>query len=216
MHGIKIHAGVKNLANGNCAFISVIDSINTRVSFLEEYDGTPDHWRNIWMTEEENIAYETWSNGLTRNEWKDGWAVLKGMRTYEHQLGDLVLPGIAHCTKKDMLIVNTSPQAHSPVYVVESSLLCGRSANTEILICLAYNQTHYEPFVPDTEEDIIKSIDLKKAVTEGIYWKRWMTCLSLSQSRTFLMQQLQRKNMYKHLTLFSVRVFFTNGNIKQC
>ena len=35
-HGISIHAGVKNLANGNCAFESIIDSINTRVSFLEE------------------------------------------------------------------------------------------------------------------------------------------------------------------------------------
>ena len=187
-HGISIHAGVKNLANGNCAFESIIDSINTRVSFTEEYDGTPDYWRNIWMTEVESVAYEEWSYGMTRNEWKDGWAVLKGPRTYEHQLGDLVLPGIAHCTKKDILIFNTSPQAHSPIYVVESSLLCGQPANTEIPICLAYDQSHYEPLVPDTEEDIIKTIDLKKAVTEGIYRKKM-------DDMAFINRELYRENM---------------------
>ena len=46
-HGIKIHAGPQNLANGNCVFESIIDSINTRASFLEKIEGTPDHWRNI-------------------------------------------------------------------------------------------------------------------------------------------------------------------------
>ena len=31
-HGINLHAGVQNLANGNCAFESIIDSMNTRDS----------------------------------------------------------------------------------------------------------------------------------------------------------------------------------------
>merc|ERR1712208_236196 len=74
--------------------------------------------------------------------------------------------------KKDILIFNTSNQAHSPIYVVESSLLCGQPANTEIPICLAYDQSHYEPLVPNTEQDIIKTIDLKKAVVEGIYQEK--------------------------------------------
>ena len=37
-HGISLHAGVRNLANGNCAFETVIDSIYTRKSFPETID----------------------------------------------------------------------------------------------------------------------------------------------------------------------------------
>ena len=47
VHGINIHAGVENLANGNCVFESVIDSINTRASFEEKLDETPDYYRRI-------------------------------------------------------------------------------------------------------------------------------------------------------------------------
>ena len=41
-HGINVHVGVRNLANGNCAFESIIDSINTRSDFQEVLDGSPD------------------------------------------------------------------------------------------------------------------------------------------------------------------------------
>ena len=99
-HGINLHAGVKNLANGNCAFESIIDSINTRPSFEESFDKTPDFWRHVWMTEVKNVGYENWNNGLTRAQWDEGWEVLKQSRAYECQLGDLVLPGIAHCVQK--------------------------------------------------------------------------------------------------------------------
>ena len=76
-HGINIHVGVRNLANGNCAFETVIDSINTRDSFSDIFDDTPDFWRNIWMSEVENVAYEEWNGGLSKDQWKDGWEVLK-------------------------------------------------------------------------------------------------------------------------------------------
>ena len=98
-HGINVHAGVVNLGNGNCVFESIIDSINTRSSFNETIDGTPDDWRRIWLEEVESIAYEDWNLGLTRDEWTAGWSVLKSSRTYEFKLGDLVLPGIAHCVR---------------------------------------------------------------------------------------------------------------------
>ena len=100
-HGINVHAGVVNLGNGNCVFESIIDSINTRSSYPETLDGTPDEWRRIWMEEVEHVAYESWNPGMTRVEWEAGWSVLKSSRTYECKLGDLVLPGIAHCVKKD-------------------------------------------------------------------------------------------------------------------
>ena len=163
-HGIKLHAGVLNLADGNCAFEACIDSLSMRTCFQEIYDGTPDYYRKIWMTEVEEKAYDRWHGGLSTSQWKERWTIFKESRIYENDLGDLVLPGIAHCTKKDILIFNTSPQAFCPVYVVESSKLCDQFASTEIPICLAYNQVHYEMLIPDTDEDTQKTIILKKEV----------------------------------------------------
>ena len=168
-HGISIHPGVENLGNGNCAFETVLDSINTRQCFNDKFEGAPNYWRNIWMTEVEKIAMNDWKGSLSEAEWHEGWSILKKPGTYEHRLGDLVLPGIAHCTKKDILIFNTNPSAHRPVYVVEASSLCNQAANTEVPICLAYNQTHYEAFVPDSDEDIMKTILLKEQFVKGIY-----------------------------------------------
>ena len=170
-HNINFHAGVRNLANGNCAFETIIDSINTRKCFKETLDGTPDEWRYLWMTKVENVAYDKWNNGLTKVEWQAGWATLKKSGTYEYELGDLVLPGIAHCTKKDILIFNTSLSAHSPVYVIESSILCGQKADTEVPICLAYDQTHYEALVPDEEVDELMTMTLKNKIIDGNYEK---------------------------------------------
>ena len=168
-HGINLHGGVKNLANGNCAFESIIDSINTRPEFQEVLDGNPDFWRKKWMTHVEAIGFDNWNGGLSKREWIKGWKVLKMPGVYEHKLGDLVLPGIAHCTQKDILIFNTSMDAHRPIFVVEASKLCGQVANTEVPILLAYDQYHYEMLLPDNPEDIQKTIDLKHQFLSGIY-----------------------------------------------
>ena len=171
-HGINLHAGVQNLGNGNCLFESIIDSINTRRVFQENINETPDECRKIWMEEVENIAYNEWNGGLSRAEWAAEWSVLKSPRTYECQLGDLVLPGIAHCIKKDVLVFNTSPKAHSPIYVITSSKLAKQGNNTDVPICLAYDQVHYEPLVPDTDEDVQKTIQLKETWLQGCYEKK--------------------------------------------
>ena len=128
------------------------------------------------MTEVENVAYENWNRGLNRAQWSEGWDILKQPQAYEYELGDLVLPGIAHCVRKDIVIFNTSANAHCPVYVVEASLLCGSAVNNEIPICLAYDQSHYEPLVPDTHEDIMKTIELKRSIIEGTY-QMTMACI---------------------------------------
>ena len=113
------------------------------------------------MAEVESKAYGKWNFGLSELEWLEEWHVLKNSRTYECKLGDLILPGVAHCIQKDILIFNTSTRAHCPIYVIQSSKLCGQLATTEIPICLAYNQVHYESLIPDTAEDVEKTITLK-------------------------------------------------------
>ena len=106
---------------------------------------------------------------MTLAEWRKGWEVLKSSGAYEYDLADLLIPGIAHCKRKDILIFNTSPHAHCPVYVVPASRLCNQTTNTDIPVCLAYDQAHYETLVPDTEEEILKTIALKNDILNGTY-----------------------------------------------
>ena len=167
-HGIHLHHGVSNMANGNCAFESIIDSISTRTCFRESFDGTPDYWRNVWMTTIENIAFEDWHGNMSLEEWEAEFKLLKQSGTYEVSLGDLIIPGIAHCTRKNILIFNTSAQAHSPIYVVTASTF-GEHADTEIPVCLAYDQSHYESLVPNSEEDINKTVVLSNKYLNGEY-----------------------------------------------
>ena len=104
-HGIHLYHGVPNMANGNCAFESIIDNISTRQCFGEKFDGNPDYWRYTWMSEIENIAFDEWHGNLSLECWKTEFAALKHARVYETELGDLIVPGIAHCTQKNILIL---------------------------------------------------------------------------------------------------------------
>ena len=168
IHGIHLKHGVRNLANGDCAFETVLDSINTRTCFGETFDGTPAHWRKIWMSEIEKVAFSEWNMGMSLEEWTANFEVLKQSGTYEFVLGDLVPPGIAYCTRKNILIFNTSLQAHSPVYAISAAVF-GGSANTDIPVCVAYDQSHYESLVPCSVEDIEKTIKLSKLILSGEY-----------------------------------------------
>ena len=167
-HGIHLHQGVKNLANGDCIFESVIDSVNTRDCFEESFDGTPAELRNIWMSIIEKVAFEGWNLGMSVEEWKAGFDKLKQPGVYELTLGDLVPPGIAHCTRKNLLIFNTSPLAVSPIYVIAASTF-GGCADTDIPVCLAYDQAHYESLVPSSDADIHKTVNLSQQFLHGRY-----------------------------------------------
>ena len=187
-HGINLHPGVLNLANGDCALECMIDGINTRNCFEETYDGTPNDWRLKWFTEVEDLAFNFFDAGMSRDEWDKAWSVLKTSGAYEYVLGDLIIPSIAHCTRKDVLIFNTSPRAHSPIFVVEASTLGNRPANTDIPVIMAYDQSHYESLVPDTDDDILKTIALKKNYLEGKYERK-------NNDVPILREQIQEQNL---------------------
>ena len=76
-HSINLYHGVPNMADGNCAFESIIDNISTRSCFEEKFDGTPDHWRFIWMSVIENIGYNDWNGGISAERWKEQFKILK-------------------------------------------------------------------------------------------------------------------------------------------
>ena len=64
-HGIGLHQGVPNLANGNCIFESIIDNISTRGCFKESFDGEPDYYRRLWLDEAENAVFNFSGSSLS-------------------------------------------------------------------------------------------------------------------------------------------------------
>ena len=162
-HNINLVPGTRNPALGDCIFESVIDNINRRDCFEENLIEDPSYWRHVWMSEIESIGYDDWNEGRTREEWESEFNTLKKPTVYRVPLGDLVPPGIAHCIKKNLIIFNTSPGAHCPIYVVPATLF-GGFADTDVPVCLAYNLVHYESLIPCSDADIQKTVTLSQKV----------------------------------------------------
>ena len=118
-HGIDLHHGVPNLANGDCAIEAVTDNISTRPEFNETFCGASEVNRRNWMQEAEELVFNfSGGAGMTEAAFRAQWDILKKSGTYEYELGDFVLAAIAHCTKKDILIFNTRPDGpFDPIFV---------------------------------------------------------------------------------------------------
>ena len=167
-HGIDLNPGVENRADGDCLFETVTDSINTRECFTQKIDEDTSQLRVKWLSEAEELSFDYSNYGLEKHEWKLQWEQLKKPKVYEHEMADLIAPAIAHCVKKDLLIFNVHSTAFSPVYVVSANTLDSMSvADTDIPVCLGYNGVHYEEVVPNSEEDIRKTVLLKKKFIDG-------------------------------------------------
>ena len=156
-HSINLYPGSKVQRHGDCLFESVLDNLIQRDCFEENPTEGPSFLRHLWMTEIENIAFDDWNEGRTKEEWKSAFPLVKQPGIFDVSLGDLVAPGIAHCIKKNLLIFNTSHEAFCPVYVVPASIF-GGSSDTDVPICLAYNQSHYESLIPFSHEDIEQTV----------------------------------------------------------
>ena len=107
-HGINLHHGVPNLANGDCAIEAIADNISTRPCFGEVFNGGSEYNRKNWMEEAEDLVFKfSGGAGMSPTAFHEQWNILKQSGNYEYELGDYVLAAIAHCTKKDILIFNT-------------------------------------------------------------------------------------------------------------
>ena len=68
--------------------------------------------------------------------------------------------------EKNILIFNSSTEAHCPVYVVTGDKF-GGNADNEVPHCLAYNQCHFESLIPCSDIDIEKTILLARQVSKS-------------------------------------------------
>ena len=81
---------------------------------------------------------------------------------------DLLMPAIARGTKKQILIFCTTLDAPVPIYVVTPERF-GVDRDSDVPVCLAYNQLHYESLIPMSPSDIEKLKHLVRKVLDESY-----------------------------------------------
>ena len=171
-HGINVHQGNPNNASGDCAFEAVADNVSSRPCFNEILNSNAALNRRAWLNKTEDLVYNFCGGaGLSKSTFRKQWDELKQPGIYEHELGDYILPVIAHCTKKDILIFNTKVEgSNDPIYVVEASKLAGESANSKVPVLLAYNNVHFEGLIPNTKDDELETVKLKELYLKNNYF----------------------------------------------
>ena len=170
-HGIKLKPGKLNNAAGDCVFESTLNNINSRECFAVKFPLSPTVYRYNWMTHLESLTknYPNLGAGFTAEEQKENWDYLKQSGNYDVDFfGDLVIHGIAIGCRKNILIINTSLEASSPVYVIRPEEF-GGIRDSDVPIVLAYNQVHYESLHPVSNLDVEKTKLLVNSYIAGTY-----------------------------------------------
>ena len=169
-HGINLSQGAPNNGIGDCAFEAIIYNINERSTFIQKFPLEINQYRRIWVTDMANRTLFTDFNIYSNKQWLEGWSEMSVPGTYERGIfGDLMVPGIACGVKKYLLIFNTSMETpDDPIYIVDPRKF-NVTADTEVPVVLAYNGSHYESLVPQTEVDEKMSINLVMSYLEGRY-----------------------------------------------
>ena len=169
-HEINLKSGNPTAGEGDCAFEAVVNNNNERKCFKEKFPLSITSYRQIWVTDMANRTVDTEWNIFSPQEWLAGWQEMLVPGTYERDIyGDLMLPGIACGIKKYILIFNTNLQSpHDPIYVVDPRKF-NVQPDTVIPIILAYNLSHYESLHPNSNRDMLGTINLVKEYLENRY-----------------------------------------------
>ena len=170
-HGINVCHGSPNLADGNCAFESVLNNIKDRSSFVDSFPFSADYYRRIWITDFKNRTIDdpTW-NIYSNQDWEEGWKEMMESGVYERGLfGDLMMFAIACGVRKVLLIFNTNLKTpHDPIYVCDPRKF-GIEPDTPFPVVLAYNLAHYESLHPLTNSDNERTTELVEKYLTGTY-----------------------------------------------
>ena len=174
-HGIQLVHGRANPGLGNCAIESVLFNIADRKEFTDNQKVLlhPKEARPLWVCELQTIIETDYSDlipdNINNGNTEELWDKLKQDGAYEIELmGDLMLNAISRGCRKRLLIFNTSTQAADPIYIVEPGRF-GGELDSEVPVCLAYNQVHYESLHPVTQIDVERTQALVQQYLGGTY-----------------------------------------------
>ena len=79
------------------------------------------------------------------------------------------LVAIARGCHKDILVFNTTEEAHSPIYAIRAEEYTGGKRDNINPVIVAYNGHHYESIEPMTNEDCLRSIRLVESYKKEEY-----------------------------------------------
>ena len=169
---------IPNLANGDCAAEAVTDQLNNSRNSDTNSDFST---CGAGRFEDPQALRAAVVDDLTKNRlaqtkvgksddpegYRKEVEQLKVPGVWNIEAGDLFLPGIAFTTRKTILVYNTNPNnGFCPISVVSPSEL-GGTTDSDIPIVLCYSGSHYEGLVPNTEDDVVKTIELVEAYSAG-------------------------------------------------
>ena len=164
-----------NKAAGDCVFESAVDQCLFKFRlrsfpFFKIHDHLELREKTVHNLGQSGTA-RGWMNNLVTDEadFQEQLGKLLEQGVWDTKVADLVMPGIAYTLKKNILIFHTDATlADHPIEISTPGLL-GGEVDTNVPLVLAYNGSHYEAMIPETEEDEQRCSRLVEMKESGQY-----------------------------------------------
>ena len=174
-HDIRLRHSNFNKAEGDCAFESAVEQCLFMFRRRIFPGFTVQTHLELRTKTVENLGQSEIARGWIDNlvadeaEFQCELGRLLEQGVWNTKVAGLVIPGIAFTLKKNILIFYTDATlADHPINVFTPGLL-GGEVDTNVPLVLAYNRSHYEAMIPETEEDEQKCSQLVELKMSGQY-----------------------------------------------
>ena len=181
---VDLQWSTPNSASGDCIFESVLINLQRDV-FPKRFLETPLFYRKKWVAIAKQITREHPIFAAFDDQlFPAKWDLLSTQGVYDVDLfGDVILPVIAHCIKKDILVFEVSVNRSLPFVVPASGF--GAEADSPYPVVLCYNGVHYESLFP-TAGTLHQTVVLKNECLSGSITASQLTDEQKRASEIFL------------------------------
>ncbi|XP_064190762.1 uncharacterized protein LOC135254493 isoform X3 [Anguilla rostrata] len=173
-HGAPLIPWVGTFGRGSCQLESFFDQINRRPEFadhpLRDPYRTTAYWRNRLADALAQCAEARALSGLSDGAWGEFLQPLRTSGAWASDVGDYVLPGLAHLFRVHVLVYQTfyNPQQPTPIVVVPATVFGAEPFGRNPVI-LGWNSSRYENFVCTSDESLRRTAELVEEWRSGAY-----------------------------------------------
>ena len=163
--GFKIKGGVEVCGAGDCLWEVFLDQLCQRDELCDVLQGREMSIQELRNSVVDGLSICEYAKSISGNgkndiDWVEYLQPLRQLQFYEGEVGDLALPGIAHQFGVNILLLHTSQHLGKRPYTIIPADCYGGQAITQFPIIMAYNGGHMESVIPETNEDLNKTIKL--------------------------------------------------------
>ena len=164
--GISLRPCPPTQGTGFCMFEACIPQL---CSELRDDERNEKYWREkvADFVQSSCLAYsryyrkESGRAGTKQEQWNNDWYYLRQSENYNCRARDLLLPGLAACMKRDILVFHTDSRANK-MYSIHLAEILGAEVKHLRPLVLCFDGTHYEGLEPSSEDDIKKCVLLTR------------------------------------------------------